>query len=254
MDLYCAVDILEGSAVRLVRGEFDAPSHHGDPVALALSYVEAGARLLHVVDLDAAKTGEPVNRDKVLRIVKESGVPVQVGGGIRSFEDTAALLGEGVARVVVGTAAVERPELVDALTARFPGRVAIGVDHRADPQAGSRLIATRGWGEHASATVESVVDRFAGAAVGALVVTAIERDGTMSGPDLDGLRSVIAKTSLPVVASGGVSSAADLRALTSVVVAADGPVRRLAGVVVGRALAEGTLGVEEALAACEPCV
>jgi phosphoribosylformimino-5-aminoimidazole carboxamide ribotide isomerase len=253
MDLYCAIDILNGGAVRLVRGEFDARTDHGDPVDLALRYVEAGARMLHVVDLDAARTGNPVNREAVLRIVDESRVPVQVGGGVRTFEDAAFLLDAGVARVVVGTTAVEEPEIVDALTARFPGQVALGIDHRENVRGEARLVATRGWGRDGSKTVEALLDRFSDAAIGALVVTAIERDGTMSGPDLEGLRSTIATTALPVIASGGVSSAGDLRSLSSIIVdAGAGVIRRVVGAVVGRALAEGTLKVQEALAACEP--
>jgi phosphoribosylformimino-5-aminoimidazole carboxamide ribotide isomerase len=259
LDLYCAVDILGGEAVRLSRGDFGIRTEHGDPVALALHYVQSGARTLHVVDLDAARGGEPVNRATVLRIIEESGVPVQVGGGARTAADVTALLDSGAARVVVSTMAVEHPEMVLELATRYPGGIALGLDHRrlpaadGDPGDGTvQMVAVRGWEKSAGVSVDEVLDKFDGIPIGAVVVTSIERDGMMSGPDNTGLEGVLARSAHPVVASGGVRSAADVGRLAGATVdGPDGEVRRLAGVVVGRALADGSLDIAEALAACE---
>jgi phosphoribosylformimino-5-aminoimidazole carboxamide ribotide isomerase len=271
IELYCAVDIMDGGAVRLTQGDFARRTDHGDPVELALRYVREGARFLHVVDLDAARGGEQVNRATVLRIIEESGVPVQVGGGARSFEDAALLLEAGAERVVVSTAAVEEPELVDELVGRYPNRIVLGLDHRSSKtspdhrssktspdhrssEAGvsGEMVAVRGWEHPSTVTVAAFLERFAHAALGAVVVTSIARDGMLTGPDVSGLESVMSLTQHRVVASGGVRSAADLADLARVsAVAGDGQVRRIAGAVVGRALADGSLRVEEALAACE---
>jgi phosphoribosylformimino-5-aminoimidazole carboxamide ribotide isomerase len=245
MKLYCAVDVMAGTAVRLTRGEFDNKTDHGDPVALAVSYVEQGAGHLHVVDLDAARIGLPVNREIILEVVRRCGVPVQVGGGARSFEDVARLLDEGVERVVIGTAAVEEPELVERLADKYPLRVAIGIDHRC---AGTdEMVAVRGWEKTSAVTVGGLLERFASTELGAVIVTSIAKDGMMAGPDIAGLRSVLERTVHPVIASGGVSRAADLSALAEVSI--DGG-RSFEGAIVGRALASGALTVEEALAAC----
>ncbi len=244
MELYPAVDLLGGAAVRLVTGDFDRRRDYGDPLALARSYARAGARWVHVVDLDAARTGEPVNRDLVLAIARSVDARVQAGGGVRTERDAAELLDGGVARVVLGTAAQHEPAIVGRLAERYPGRVAVGLDH-VGPR---REVAVTGWERTAGATLRPAVERIADVDVGAIVVTAIERDGTMQGPDLDGLRAVLSWTAHAVIASGGVRSTADLRALADVTERG----RALAGAIVGTALAEGSLAMEEALAACVP--
>lgn len=245
MDLYPAVDILDGAAVRLQQGDFARRRHYGDPVVLARSYAAAGARWVHVVDLDAARTGRAANRSVVLAVVEAvAPVPVQVGGGVRRPEDAEALLGSGVARVVLGTAAVRDPAMAADLARRFPDQVALGVDHRGGQ------VATDGWEEAGRVSVPDLLARFEGVPIGAVVVTAIDRDGMLGGPDLAGLRDVVARTSHPVVASGGVSSADDLRALAAVRAAG----RSLAGAIVGKALVDGVVPIEEALAACAPSV
>ncbi|MDA8280355.1 MAG: 1-(5-phosphoribosyl)-5-[(5-phosphoribosylamino)methylideneamino] imidazole-4-carboxamide isomerase [Actinomycetota bacterium] len=245
MDLFPAVDVIGGTAVRLVQGDFGRRSEYGDPVALARRYVEAGAPWVHVVDLDAARTGHGANRAVVAELVEAvAPVPVQVGGGVRRTEDAEELLGCGAARVVLGTAAVKRPAWAAELALRFPHRIAIGVDHRGGK------VSVAGWEETGSDTVAELLDRFAAVPLAAFVVTAIERDGMLGGPDTDGLRGALAGTGHPVVASGGVASADDLRALAALDVGG----RRLAGAVVGRALVDGVLGIEEALAACVPSV
>jgi phosphoribosylformimino-5-aminoimidazole carboxamide ribotide isomerase len=204
--------------------------------------VAGGASWVHVVDLDAARSGSPVNRDLVLAVTRAVDVQVQVGGGIRSEADAVALLEEGVTRVVLGTAAVESPGLVRALAERYPGRVAVGLDHRG---AGAEL-AVRGWEQGSGSPLSSVLAALADVDVGAVVVTAIDRDGMLQGPDVDGLAAVVGMSALPVVASGGVRSVADLEALARLEVEG----RRLAGAIVGTALVEGALSVEEAMAAC----
>lgn len=246
MDLYCAIDLREGSAVRLVRGEFDQQRSYGDPFELALMFVGAGARWLHVVDLDAARTGEPVNRATVLALVELAaslGARVQAGGGVRSACDAAVLLDAGTERVVLGTAAQSDPSLVGELADAYPGRIAVGLDHRGH---GAR-VAVRGWGEATNSSLEDALGRLEGIALGAVVVTAIERDGALEGPDLDGLAKVLDHSTHAVISSGGVRSSADLAEIARLEV--DG--RRPSGAIVGMALVEGILGVEEAIAACE---
>ena len=242
MELLPAIDLHEGGAVRLVQGDFGRVRTYGDPVDLAHSYVAGGARWVHVVDLDAARTGSPVNRATVLAVVHAVDVRVQVGGGVRTEADARALLDEGAARVVLGTAALESPELVADLARRYPGQVAVGLDHRGGE------LAVRGWEHGSGVTLAAALDGLSGLALGAVVVTAIDRDGMLRGPDLDGLAATLGQSALPVVASGGVRSAADVAALARLVV--DG--RSLAGAIVGTALVEGAMTVEEGIAACAP--
>lgn len=241
MELYPAIDLRAGRAVRLHQGDYDRETVYGeDPVAIAVAFAEAGARWVHVVDLDAARTGEPVNRDVVGAIataVAGYGARVQSGGGVRSQEAAAALADAGVARVVMGTAAIEDPELVRRIAARQP--VAVGLDGRAG------VVAVRGWLEGAGYSVLDALPRFADAGVDAVVITDIAVDGTLAGPDLDGLTAALKRSDLPVIASGGVGTLDDLRALAALDV--DG--RRLAGAICGKAIYERRFTVAEALAA-----
>ncbi len=248
MELYPAIDLHDGGAVRLVQGDFGRVREYGDPVALARSYAAGGARWIHVVDLDAARTGEPLNRDVVLEIATSVDVAVQAGGGVRVAADAAALLDHGVHRVVLGTASLETPELVESLAARYPGRVAVGLDHR-----GAKAeLAVRGWEHSIGTTLGAALSRLAPLDLGAVVVTAIDRDGMLGGPDLVGLRAVLELTAHPVVASGGVGSTSDLGALAALDATVATEHRRLAGAIVGTALVEGAMTVEEAIAACVP--
>jgi phosphoribosylformimino-5-aminoimidazole carboxamide ribotide isomerase len=249
MELLAAIDLRDSTAVRLVQGDFARQHDYGDPLAMARRYVEGGARWLHVVDLDAARTGEPLNRPTVLAIAREAGVPVETGGGVRTEGDVAELLEGGVTRVVLGTAALEDPSLAVRCARRYPGRVAVGLDYRRHPD-GRTELASRGWLEGSGTALGDLLAALEGAPVGAVVVTAIERDGTFAGPDLVGLADVLDAAACPVVASGGVGTLEDLRALAALAGPASG--RRLEGVVVGKALADGRLGVQEALQACAP--
>jgi phosphoribosylformimino-5-aminoimidazole carboxamide ribotide isomerase len=246
MELFCAIDLRDGVAVRLVQGDFARQRDYGDPVALARRYVAGGARWIHVVDLDAARTGDPVNRAAVLNIADAVDVAVQAGGGVRSVESAAALLDEGVARVVLGTSAVTDPDLVDTLATLYPGRIAVGLDHRGE----GAEVSVAGWEGGTGTTLADALERVASVPLAAVIVTAIERDGTMAGPDVEGLRRVLTLSRHDVVASGGVRGAGDLVSLARLEAAG----RRLAGAIVGTALVEGTVSVEEAIAACAASV
>ncbi len=240
LDLYPAIDLRDGRCVRLLQGDYDRETVYGDdPVDQARQFADAGAPWIHVVDLDAARTGEPVNRAVIGAIAEAVDVPVQTGGGVRNVEAASALFDAGVARVVIGTAAVENPELAAALTARGH-RVAIGLDGR------NGKIATHGWETETELDVVDMARRFEHLGVDAVVVTEIARDGTLEGPDLAGLSEVLAGTTLDVIASGGVGTTDHLRQLAALDV--DG--RRLAGVIAGRALYEGTVDLVEGLEAC----
>jgi phosphoribosylformimino-5-aminoimidazole carboxamide ribotide isomerase len=236
VDLYPAIDLRAGRCVRLVEGDFGAETVYGDdPVAVAVSFAVAGARWIHVVDLDAARTGEPVNRMVVAQIAAAVGaaVRVQAGGGVRRLDDAGELLSAGVARVVVGTAAVQRPRLVAEIAAQWPGRVAVGLDHRGGE------VRVQGWTAGGGRQVADLVPEAMAAGAAAVIVTDIARDGRMVGPDLSGLASLVALTGAPIIASGGVRDVADIRALAGI---------RVAGAIAGKALYEGRLDLAEALA------
>lgn len=238
MELYPAIDVRGGHCVRLRQGDFEAETiYDDDPVRVAREFADAGARWIHVVDLDAARTGEPTHRDVIAAICDAVPAQVQSGGGVRSIEAAEALLDAGVARVVVGTAAVEDPALVGRLASAHPGRVAVGLDAR------GRDVAVRGWQEGSGADLVQLGQQMAQRGAAALVVTEIGRDGTLEGPDLGQLESVLAAVEIPVIASGGVGTLADLATLSSLAV--DG--RRLSGVITGRAIYEGRFSVAEAL-------
>lgn len=239
MHFYPAIDLLDGKCVRLYQGDYARETVYGDdPVSQARVFEEAGADWIHVVDLDAARTGNPINREIIAEIARAVDVPVQTGGGIRTVEAAAAHIDAGVARVVLGTAAMEDPELVASLAARYP--VAVGLDAR-DGQ-----IAVRGWRETSKRELLDVAATFEHDGVEALIVTEIGRDGTLEGPDVEGLSKVLEATSIPVIASGGVGSLDHLRDLARL----ETSHRRLQGVIVGRALYEGTFTAVEAVEAC----
>ena len=270
MDVYPAIDLRGGRCVRLAQGDFSRETVYGDdPVAVARSFAEAGAPWIHVVDLDAALTGTAVNAGVIGSIARALPVPVQAGGGVRSAEAAEALLSAGVRRVVVGTAALTEPGLVARLAERHPGAVAVGLDHRRTDGPGGprREVVVRGWTSGSGRDLFSVLDELSRAGAAAVVVTDVERDGMLQGPDLEGMAAVLGATDVDVIASGGVAGPADVRALAGLSAGGPdgapagpaggpaggpGPVRRLAGVIVGRALYEGRLTVGEAVAACAP--
>jgi phosphoribosylformimino-5-aminoimidazole carboxamide ribotide isomerase len=243
--LYPAIDLRDGQCVRLYQGDYDRQTTYGDdPVAQAKAFVAEGASVLHVVDLDAARSGKPTNRPVIGAICDALDVPVQVGGGVRSVEAATALFDLGVDRVVIGTAAIENPDLVSELTGQ--GRsVVVGLDARGDD------VATHGWTTASGQTVAELADRFADCGVSALVVTEISRDGTLEGPDVAGLEKLLAATDIPVIASGGVGELEHLTTLAKVTTEVDGHSKALAGVIVGRALYERKFSVTDALKSLE---
>lgn len=235
MDLYPAIDLRGGRVVRLEQGDFDRERDYGtDPLDVARQFAADGATWLHIVDLDAAK-GDGNNRHVVQRIANELGnsIRIQTGGGVRSVEDAQQLADAGVSRVVMGSAAVREPQLVDVV-ARVVD-VAVGLDHR------NGEVATDGWLQGSALTLTDAVTRYPAAS--AFVITDISRDGMLAGPDVDGLRNIASLTTTPVIASGGVAELTDLRELRDV--------RRLAGVIVGKAIYEGRFSVREALRALQ---
>ncbi|MGH9126263.1 MAG: HisA/HisF-related TIM barrel protein [Acidimicrobiales bacterium] len=239
MILFPAIDLLGGRCVRLAQGDFDRSTDYGDdPAVVAQAFVAAGAQWLHVVDLDAARR-QGDNRKVIEGLAAAVPIPIQVGGGVRD----GSLLHRGVARVVVGSLAVSDPEAVRRMAAEYPGRVAAGLDHR------DGEVRVGGWTEGTAVSLMEALGRVDCPELAAVVVTEISRDGMLSGPDLDGLASVLASTATPVIASGGVSSVEDLEALAVLRISpADGD-RRLAGAIVGRAIYEGRVDVAAGLQA-----
>jgi phosphoribosylformimino-5-aminoimidazole carboxamide ribotide isomerase len=251
MDLWPAIDIRDGRAVRLLQGDFDQETSYGDPEAVALSYLSMGAKRLHLVDLDAARTGERRNSEAIAAIAKRAkGVEIQLGGGLRDADSIEAAFALGVGRVVMGTAAAEQPDLVRELARRWPGRVVAGLDYRTTMAEGEttprRELAVRGWTGGSGRQLGDVLYELAGAALAGVVATDISRDGTGAGPDIDGLGAILATTALPLVASGGVASVEDLDRLAKL--GAHG--RHLEGVIVGKALLSGRLTIAAAAVAC----
>lgn len=244
MKLYPAIDLRGGRCVRLYQGDYDRETHYGDdPVSQALQFAEAGAPWIHVVDLDAARSGEATNRDVIAAICEAVSVPVQSGGGVRSVDAAAALADAGVARVVIGTAALENPDLVERVAARQ--KVAVGLDARGTD------LATHGWEVSSGLDLVQVAARFADVGAAAFVVTEIAVDGTLEGPSIAQLSSVLAAMAPfgagapEVIASGGVGTVAHLEQLAALVV--DGV--RLGGAIMGRALYEKAFTLTEALEA-----
>jgi phosphoribosylformimino-5-aminoimidazole carboxamide ribotide isomerase len=238
MILLPAIDIRDGKAVRLARGDFEAETVYDvDPLDAARRWVAEGAKWLHVVDLDGARSGEPANLEHVRRIASELDVPVQVGGGLRSAEAVDAAIAAGATRIVLGTAAYADVDLLDEVLARYGERVVVSVDAR------EGRLATSGWAEQSEIPAESVIERLSDRGVRRFVYSSIERDGMLGGPDLDAARRIADVVRGTFVYSGGVSSLQDLRALASLRQV------NLAGVIVGKALYERRFGVDEAIAA-----
>lgn len=233
-----AIDLRQGRCVRLYQGDFGRETVYGDdPVAQARAFEAEGADWIHVVDLDAARSGTGANRDVIRAIAEAVNVPVQCGGGVRSEADAEALAECGVTRVVIGTAALERPELVERVVRRQ--RVAVGIDARGDD------VAVHGWESGSGRSPVEVARQFADVGVDALVVTEISRDGTMDGADVEGLGRVLGVAGCDVIASGGIGTLDHIRALRRVSVGG----RTLAGVIMGRALYERAFTLGEAVRA-----
>lgn len=237
MILYPAIDLKDGQAVRLLRGEMDkATVFNEDPAAQARAFVDAGCEWLHLVDLNGAFAGEPVNAAPVEAILNACNVPAQLGGGIRDIKTIETWLQKGLARVILGTVAVEEPGLVRQAAKAYPGQVAVGIDAR------NGMVATKGWAEETNVQVTDLARSFEDAGVAAIIYTDINRDGAMQGPNIDATAALARAVDIPVIASGGVSSLNDLIALRDCGVA-------LNGAISGRALYDGAIDLSEAIRA-----
>ena len=235
MILYPAIDLKDGNAVRLVHGDMDQTTvFNDDPAAQARLFVEAGCEWLHLVDLNGAFAGEPVNAAPVEAILAACPVPAQLGGGIRDMKTIERWIDKGLARVILGTVAVENPDLVREAAREFPGKVAVGLDAR------NGFVATRGWAEETDIQVVDLAKQFEDAGIAAIIYTDILRDGAMKGPNIDATAALARAVNIPVIASGGVSSMDDLTALKATGV--------ISGAISGRALYDGAIDLAAALA------
>ena len=235
MILYPAIDLKDGNAVRLLRGDMDKSTvFNTDPAAQAMAFVAQGCEWLHLVDLNGAFEGEPVNAAPVEAILEQTNVPAQLGGGIRDMATIERWLSKGLARVILGTVAVENPDLVRAAAKAFPGHIAVGIDAR------DGRVATKGWAEETNVLVTDLARSFEDAGVAAIIYTDINRDGAMQGPNVTATAALAQAVSIPVIASGGVSSLADLIALRDCGATLDGAIS-------GRALYDGAIDLSEAL-------
>ena len=233
LTIYPAIDLKDGACVRLLRGEMDAATKfNDDPGAQAKIFLDAGARWLHVVDLNGAFAGMPVNEAAVTAILSVANVPVQLGGGIRDLATIEFWLAAGITRVILGTAAVKNPDLVREACKLFPGRIAVGIDARGG------LVATEGWAETSDLRALDLARRFEDAGVAAVIYTDIDRDGLLGGVNVAATAALADQLSMPVVASGGVASIEDIRALKPT---------KVEGVICGRALYDGRLDLAEAI-------
>lgn len=237
MILFPAIDLKNGEAVRLKQGDMArATVFNSNPAAQAKTFEDQGFEWLHLVDLDGAFAGKPVNALAVAQILKKVKMPVQLGGGIRSMKTVEAWLGEGISRVIIGTAAVREPAFVKEAARKFPGRIAIGIDAR------HGKVAISGWAEETQLEAAEVAKLFEGAGVAAIVYTDVERDGMMQGLNLDSTIALAEAVSIPVIASGGFASIDDVKALL------EPRAKKLAGAIAGRALYDGRIDPKEALA------
>ena len=236
MILYPAIDLKDGQAVRLVHGDMEQSTvFNDDPAAQAMEFVNAGCEWLHLVDLNGAFAGEPVNAAPVEAILKTCKVPTQLGGGIRDMATIEAWLDKGLSRVILGTVAVENPGLVREAARAFPNQVAVGIDAR------NGRVATKGWAEETDVMVTDLAKSFEDAGVAAIIYTDIMRDGAMGGPNVEATEALARAVSIPVIASGGVSSLNDLKALKATNI--------ISGAISGRALYDGAIDLSEALKA-----
>jgi len=236
MILYPAIDLKNGQCVRLLKGDMDKATVFGDdPAAQALSFQDAGCAWVHLVDLDGAFAGAPRNAEAVDAILAKLGIPAQLGGGIRDMKGIEGWLDKGLARVILGTAAVREPDLVREAARAFPGKVAVGIDAR------DGMVAVEGWAETTELSALDLARRFEDAGVAAIIYTDIDRDGAMQGPNVEATAALARTVSIPVIASGGVSSLEDLRALKDSGAPLDGAIS-------GRAIYEGKLDLPAAIA------
>ncbi|WP_204103509.1 MULTISPECIES: 1-(5-phosphoribosyl)-5-[(5-phosphoribosylamino)methylideneamino]imidazole-4-carboxamide isomerase [Spirulina sp. CCY15215] len=241
MDVIPAIDLLEGRCVRLYQGDYDRSQIFSDrPVEVARRWESEGATRLHLVDLDGAKQGESVNGEAIAAIVSAVSIPVQVGGGLRDEEKIRQVLDLGVKQAILGTVAVENPDLVGDLCQKFPGQIIVGIDAR------NGKVATKGWLETSEVQAMDLAQRMESQGVAGIIYTDIHRDGTLSGPNMEALRELARSVNIPIIASGGVSSLTDVLSLLSLEPSG------VTGVIIGRALYTGDVSLTEAVGAIGP--
>ena len=238
MEIIPAIDLLNGKCVRLNQGNYnEVTKFNSDPVKQAQIWESQGARRLHLVDLDGAKTGEPINDLTIKKIKRSINIPIQLGGGIRTIDRAKELLGIGIDRIILGTIAIENPELVKVLSQEYPRRVAVGIDAK------KGMVATRGWLKQSEISSLELAKRLNDLELAAIISTDIATDGTLKGPNVQALREITEISINPVIASGGIGSIADLISLS------DFENEGIEGIIVGRALYDGSIDLKEALLA-----
>lgn len=236
MILIPAVDILAGKCVRLLQGDYNQVTEYGnDPLAIARQWEERGARRLHLVDLDGARAGRPVGEKLILNIANSLSRPVEVGGGIRTLDHISRYLDAGVDRVILGTAAFRRPELIEEASERYPGRVWVGIDSR------DGRVSVEGWVEQTSIDTFDLAATCEDRGAAGIIFTDISRDGMLTGPNLISLKALSQKVGIPLIASGGVSSLDDLAAIRNL------GIPSIEGIITGKALYSGAFSIEEAI-------
>ncbi len=238
MEIIPAIDLLEGNCVRLNQGDYNRVTHFNkDPVKQALAWQSQGARRLHLVDLDGAKTGLPINDSCIREIVRALNIPIQIGGGIRTVERTEELINLGLDRVILGTVAIENPDLVKNLAKRNPGKIVIGIDAKRGK------VATHGWINQSNILATELAKSFQGSGIEAIISTDISTDGTLQGPNLEAMKEIATASNIPVIASGGIGSISDLLSLVAL------KPYGITGVIIGRALYDGAVDLKEAMKA-----
>ncbi len=236
MEIIPAIDLLQGTCVRLNQGDYSkVTKFNPDPVEQAIDWQNQGARRLHLVDLDAAKTGKPINDSIIRQITKELSIPTQLGGGVRSIDRAQELISYGVDRVILGTIAIENPQLLQEIATLYPKRIVVGIDAK------EGKVATRGWTNQSEVNASDLAKNLSETGISSIICTDIATDGTLKGPNIKVMKEIASVSNVPVIASGGVGCMADLLALLEL------KPFGVTGVIVGRALYDGAINLEEAI-------
>ena len=236
MEIFPAIDLLEGKCVRLNQGDYQKVTEFDiDPINQALKWERLGAKKIHLVDLNAAKTGDPVNDETIRQIKKALTIPIQLGGGIRSYERAIELIKYGIENIILGTVAIEKPELVTRLAEEFPGKISVGIDAK------NGKVATRGWVKKSNIDSLSLVKDLNALDLASIISTDISKDGTLEGPNIQSLKEIAEISKNPVIASGGIGTVSDLISLKAL------NHERIKGIIVGRALYDGSVDLVEAI-------
>ncbi len=236
IEIIPAIDLLNGKCVRLLQGNYgQVTEFNSNPIEQALTWERMGAKRLHIVDLDGAKTGKPVNDHIIKSIKKALRIPVQIGGGIRTTQRAEELIKEGIDRVILGTIAIESPETVQLLASKHPGKIIVGIDAK------DGKVATRGWVNKSDTEAEELIRTFSKTDIAEIITTDISTDGTLKGPNLKFLQKMASASTVPVIASGGIGNISDILSITGLEKSG------VCGVIVGRALYDGAIDLKEAL-------